>query len=1008
MKAMSNDKPFGFGGLQSTVTAKTATPSLRSVHALLRGFISGLLIMGILPAILLWSRSAIAQVTPDGTLKTSVSQSGNHFTITNGTAAGSNLFHSFQEFSVPIGGSASFNLINTPNISTIFSRVTGGNVSNINGLIQTINSNNPVSLFLVNPNGLIFGANAQLNIGGSFVGTSADSIKFANGAIFSSSKTPLPSALLTISVPVGLQFGQGRGAIQVQGKGNDSIVPSKNLGIIASPGKTIALVGGDVNFDSGVITAPFGRIEVGAVESGTVSLTPSVAGWELGYAQAQKLGDINFTNRSSLWNPYPVGNLAGGIQVVGRDIRLDQSQIAAATAGSGQGGNITVNAARSLSLGGVNAKAQAPSAWIVNSVGQKVTGNGGAVNIQAGQLTLHDGAAIETLSLGAGAAGKVDVRADIITASGTVPVKSPLAPTGSSSSRITSETYASGAGGDVTVGARQLTFKESGVISTAVFPGATGRGGNIFVNVGEDITAIAAHPLSLTPSGIGAYTSGIGNGGNIDVSTGTLHLLDGGEIVASSIRLAAIPGTGVGNAGGITVVARQSIDMVGAYPISPTLISAIGSFTTGSGNGGNVSVTTPKLTLQAGAILSTSTLPVFGIFGDAKQSNNLGNAGNLTVNVADRLSMTGINRFTKAPTLLGSNTLGNGRAGDVTVQTNHLVIQDGASINTITQATGNAGALTVQANDILIEGENILRSSIIASAPIASETTRQFYGLPNAPTGNTGKLSITTKSLTLRDHGRVSVTHSGTGNAGQLSIQADQLSIDNGIIRASSISGEGGDINLDIGNVLLTRNGSTITAEAGGSGNGGNITIKAPLIVGLENSDIIANAFQGKGGNIQITTQGIFGLKYRTHLTSQNDITASSQFGVNGNVQITNPDVNPNSGFMQLPDNLVDASKLIATGCANTNASSFVATGRGGIPQNPNQQVMSDRTWGDIRDISAYRKIGNTTAQILTFPEVLVQATSWHRNAEGKIELIAAPSSTYMQQSLTCVAVPKS
>jgi filamentous hemagglutinin family protein len=960
-----------------------------------------------LAVIFLGCNSANAQVTPDGTLNTTVSQNGNHFTITNGSAAGSNLFHSFQQFSIPTGGSATFNLINTPNISTIFSRVTGGSVSNINGLIQAINSNNPVSLFLVNPNGLIFGANAQLNIGGSFIGTTADSIKFANGATFSSTQTPLPSALLTMSVPVGLQFGQAKGNIQVQGTGNDGIVPTKNLGIIASPGQTIALVGGEVNFNGGVITAPVGRIEVGAVGSGTVNLTQTPAGWQLGYTQVEDFQDINFTQRSSLWNPYPVGNPFGGIQVVGRDITLNQSQIAAATSGTGQGGNITVDAGRSLFLGGLNANAYAPSAWIVNQVAPKATGNGGAVNIQAGQLTLQDGAAIETLSLGAGAAGRVEVRADTITASGTVPLKSPLAPTGSSSSRISSETYASGAGGDVTVVARQLTFNESGGISTVVFPGATGRGGNIFVNVAEDISAIGSSPISFSPSGIGTYTSWVGNSGNIDISTGTLHLLDGGEVFVASIRIAGIPGTGVGNTGDITVVARQAIDMKGTYSILPTLISGIGSFTTGSGNGGNVSVTTPELTLQAGAVLQTSTLPVLGFFGDAKQSNNLGNAGNLTVNVADRLSITGINEITKAPTALGSSTLGNGTTGDVTIKTNHLIIQDGASISTITQATGNGRALTIQANDILIEGENVLPSAIAASAPITNVITRQFYGLPDAPTGNAGRLSITANSLTVRDRAYVNLTNSGTGNAGQLSIQADQVSLDNGLIQATTVSGQGGNINLDVANNLLLRHGSTITTEAGGSGNGGNITINAPLIIGLENSDIIANSFEGKGGSIQITTQGIFGLKYRTQLTSLNDITASSQFGVNGNVQITSPDVNPNSGLMELPVNLVDPSQQIATGCGNTNGSSFVATGRGGVPPNPNQQVTSDRTWSDVRDLSAYRKIGEVTLQIPATPETLVQATSWHRNADGKIELVADKSPIQVQESLTCAGVPK-
>ncbi|MEH2066323.1 MAG: S-layer family protein [Nostoc sp.] len=965
--------------------------------------VNGILTIGMF----LWCGSANAQITSDGTLNTTVSQTGKNFSITNGSAAGSNLFHSFQQFSVPTGGSATFNLINTPNISTIFSRVTGGSVSKIDGLI---NSTKSVNLFLLNPSGIIFGPNARLNIGGSFIATTANSVVFADGFKFNATNTTSP--LLTISVPVGLQLGQMPGAIQVQGRGNDGIVPTSNLGIVATPGQTIALVGGDVNFDGGVITAPIGRIEVGAVSNGTVSLTPSPAGWQLGYTQAQELRDISFTNRSSLWNPDPVGNPFGGIQVVGRDISLNQSQIAAATVGSRQGGSITVNAARSLSLGGVNANAQAPSAWIVNQVASGATGNGGAVNIQAGQLTLQDGAAIETLSLGAGAAGRVDVRADTITASGTVPLNSPLASTGSSNSRISSENYASGVGGDVTVVARQLTFKESGGILTGVFLGATGRGGNIFLNVAEDISAIAAHPLSFTPSGIAAYTLGLSNGGNIYVSTGTLHFLDGGDILAASIRIAGIPGTGVGNAGDITVVARQSIDMAGAYPISPTLTSGIGNFTTGSGNGGNVSVTTPNLTLQAGAVLQASSLPLLSVFGDAKQSNNLGNGGNLTVNVADRLSITGINQFTKVPTTVGSSTLGNGSAGDVIIKTNHLLVQNGASISTSTQATGNGGTLTIQANDILIEGKNILPSAIAASAPIANQITRQFYGLPDAPTGNAGKLSITTKNLTVRDHAYVNLTNSGTSNAGQLSIQADQVSLDNALIQATTTSGQGGNINLDVANNLLLRHGSTITTEAGGSGNGGNITINAPLIVGLENSDIIANAFEGKGGNIQITTQGIFGLKYRPQLTSENDITASSEFGINGNVQITNPDVNPNSGLMQLPVNLVDPSQQIVTGCANNQGSSFVATGRGGIPQNPNQQIGSDvydglrlRTWNDIRDLSDYRKTSQVNTQITQSPEILVQATSWYRNAQGKIELIAAQPA-HVQPSLTCAGVP--
>ena len=92
-----------------------------------------------------------------------------------------------------------------------------------------------------------------------------------------------------------------------------------------------------------------------------------------------------------------------------------------------------------------------------------------------------------------------------------------------------------------------------------------------------------------------------------------------------------------------------------------------------------------------------------------------------------------------------------------------------------------------------------------------------------------------------------------------------------------------------------------------------------------------------------------------------------------------------------------------------------MATGRGGIPQNPTQQVGSDvydglrlRPWSDIRNLTAYRTTGNTTAQISPLPETLVQATHWHRNDNGKIELVADKSIAQVQPSLTCDAVPRS
>ena len=168
----------------------------------------------------------IAQVTSDGTTNTTVNSIGNNFNIINGIEKSNNLFHSFSSFSIPTGGSATFNLVNTPSTNTIFSRVTGGNISNIDGLIRTINSSNPVSLFLINPNGIMFGQNAKLDIAGSFVGTTANSIKFADGSEFSATDTTL-APVLTITAPVGLQMGSHSGMIQVQGVGHQKILINK-------------------------------------------------------------------------------------------------------------------------------------------------------------------------------------------------------------------------------------------------------------------------------------------------------------------------------------------------------------------------------------------------------------------------------------------------------------------------------------------------------------------------------------------------------------------------------------------------------------------------------------------------------------------------------------------------------------------------------------------------------------------------------------------------------------
>ncbi|MBD2772901.1 S-layer family protein [Iningainema sp. BLCCT55] len=807
--------------------------------------------------------TAMAQVTSDGTTNTTVNPNGNNFTIINGTEKGSNLFHSFSNFSVPTGGSATFDLVNTPNITTIFSRVTGGNVSNIDGLIRTVNSSNPINLFLLNSAGILFGANAKLNIGGSFVGSTANSIKFADGAIFSISPTS-DTPLLTVSVPIGLQFGTNPKPIQVEGTGHNltkisplnqgsPISPQSHLTGLqlgVKPGKTLALIGGEISLVGGILEAISGRIEVGSVGSGIVSLNPVAQGWTFGYDDVQSFRDIRFSQKA-----------------------------------------------------------------LVDASGF----GGGAIQIQGANVSLIDGSLALIQNLGLQPSRGINVRASGLFES------IGATPNGTIGSGLRNETLTNGNNGDITVTARQLMLSEGGRISSSTY--SSGASGNITLEVADSLKVLGFSPVSITSS------------------------------------------------------------------------STINNTTYGSGHAGDITILTKELTALNGGSISDATL-------------SSGAAGNVIIKAIELVELSGFIPGSFVPSSISSPSLLTGNAGNVTIDTKKLIVRDGGRIDSSILVSGKGGNLVINATDS-IEVRGIVPGSrnpslITSSASILDKSLRRQFGLPDSPTGDSGSLTINTGKLSVTDGALVNVQNEGSGNGGALDINADSIFLsDRGKITASAKSGEGGNINLQVQNTVLMQRDSQISAESGGQGNGGNITINAPFIIGLENSDIIANAIQGNGGNINLSTQGIFGLEFRNQLTPDNDITASSQFGVNGTVDINNFGVDPSSSLVELPVNLVDSSQQIVTGCADTNGSSFVATGRGGVPQNPHQQVMSDRTWSDTRDISAYRKNSSVTAQIPTTSQI-VEATSWRRDAQGKIELVADKSPVNIQKALTCAAVPSS
>ena len=167
-----------------------------------------------------------------------------------------------------------------------------------------------------------------------------------------------------------------------------------------------------------------------------------------------------------------------------------------------------------------------------------------------------------------------------------------------------------------------------------------------------------------------------------------------------------------------------------------------------------------------------------------------------------------------------------------------------------------------------------------------------------------------------------------------------------GKLSATTVFGEGGNISLN-SQSLQMRRGSSISTSAAGMGNGGNITINTDTLVALENSDITANAENSFGGKVTINAQGIFGTQQREEVTNHSDITASSDLGASfsGKVELNTPGIDPNSGVAELPGNVIDTSNQIASGCLAQPGNKFVTTGRGGMPQNPSQNLILNRRW---------------------------------------------------------------
>jgi len=566
--------------------------------------------------------------------------------IDGGTIRGANLFHSFQEFNIGAERGAYFT--NPAGIENILSRVTGTNPSNILGTLGVLGKAN---LFLINPKGIIFGPKTRLDVSGSFLASTADSINFADGKAFSATN-PQAAPLLTLSIPIGLQFTHNPGTIQVQGLGHNLGVDqdtgafdrsNRNQGLAVPPGKTLALVGGDVVLEGGNLTAPEGRIELGSVgDNSLVNLMPVEKGYLLGYTSASPFRDIQFFKEASA---DASGEGGGEIQVQGRNVTLsDGSVIVASTLGAKQGGTFTVRASETLDVAGTTADGQVPGGLYTETLG---AGKAGDITIAANRVIVRDGTQISATTIGSGNAGDVTIRAtesvEAISMPSVIALKSgfvllTVIGTGTNPG-------SAGNGGNITIETGRLSIRGGAQVAVDTF--GSGKGGNLTVRAKElEVLGQFTLPQRTFRSHLSseANRTSTGDAGYLTIETGQLVIRDGGEVTTRTL--------GQGRGGTLTVNATEAIALQGDSSLSAQSTSRA------TGQAGDLQITTRQLQVLDGAVVDVS-------------SRGSGGAGNLRIQAGSiRLNRGQITAATQAG------------QGNIDLHSQDLVLRHGSNITT--------------------------------------------------------------------------------------------------------------------------------------------------------------------------------------------------------------------------------------------------------------------------------------------------------------------------------------
>jgi filamentous hemagglutinin family protein len=918
-----------------------------------RAIIAGVLALA---GVLLPAAVGRAQITIDGSLVTGTAGAltGPSFVIGSGVGriVGNNLFHSFGQFSLQAGQSATFT--GPGSIGNVISRVTGGQLSSINGLIDTRTFMPSANFFLLNPAGVLLGPNASLNVGGAVhlstarylcLGAPGCLTDPAAGKFFASVG---PESVLTAAIPAAFGFLPNVPATSI-------VVDGANLlaGVVDPPvGQTISLVGGQIQITGATLSPPGGRVQLVGVNSAGEVPIPS-----LDVSSFSSQGPVTISGSTIDVSAAPGGSVAirgGTLAIDTSTIMVGSGTVDAAVTGSLTVSGSLVDASGdpggSVSLRGGDVLVDTSS---VSAATGFLDAPPVAIDLQAsGSLTVS-GSVLMSATSGDGRGGRIQLSAPTVALS--------------NGAVVLSEKAGAGAGGDISIAGGTVTMADaSAVISHGGAAGDQPSGGIAVTATGAMTLSTASTVLSVADAG---------DGGSVSVSAGSLAM-DGGASISSitadgqggslsitAPRLTLASGAtiqtstfGTGQGGAISVTASESARLADPFtgintgsflfpdpdPAAP-LPGAPGEIL---GQFGTLTVT-GGATIQSGvfqgtvggsrvSIIATGPI-VLSNGGGIATTAFVGDVGPIDIS-APQITLNG--------GFISTATLQSGNAGGILINTGALSLTGGGQIVTasIDQASGIGGDVTVNAGTLTISGSSPSGQSVLPS-PFSDVFTDPRSGIFStaAATGPGGNITIRAPQIQILDGGTISAASSSPSplaTAGSIGITfGDLFSMNRSTISTEALAADGGNITISsTGSLLLLVDSQITTSVQSGVGGGGNInvgTVGHPVqFVVLNNGGIHADAFGGPGGNISIFATALF-----SSTPIETTITASSALSQPGTISINAVLTDVSGSLADLPSGMLEAAALLRASCsarlASGKVSSFVIAGREGIPPEP-------------------------------------------------------------------------